>query len=70
MVDLDSIQNMVEFLIKENLRLTTRMINLSSILSDKLEFTDKEEDQILNPDINYQEEERIIEKLKLVGKQK
>lgn len=70
MADLDSIQNMIEFIIKENLRLTTRMINLSSILSDKLNFTDDEQDQVLNPNINYQEEERIIEKLKLVGKQK
>lgn len=70
MVSIETIENMVEFLIKENLRLTTRMINLSSILSDKLDFTDKEQDQILNPDINYQEEEKIIEKLKSVGKQK
>ena len=61
---LETIENMLEFLIKENMRLTARVINLSSVLSDKLEFTDKEEDCILNPNIDYQEEERIIDGLK------
>lgn len=65
MTSLEGIENMLEFLIKENLRLTTRIVNLSSALSDKLEFTNKEEDIILNPDINYREEESIIKKLKI-----
>lgn len=60
--------NLLEFLIKENLRLTVRVINLSSILSDKLEFSEKEEDLVLNPDINYNEERIIIDKLKSVKK--
>lgn len=62
MANLDSIENMLEFLIKENLRLTARVINLSNALSDKLEFSGKD------PDIKYQEEKMIIEKLKSVGK--
>lgn len=64
----DIIINLLEFLIKENLRLTVRVINLSSILSDKLEFSEKEEDLVLNPDINYNEERIIIDKLKSVKK--
>lgn len=65
MASLESIENMLEFLIKENLRLNGRIINLCSVLSDHLEFTDKEEDIILNPDVDYREEESIIKKLKI-----
>lgn len=60
----DIIINLLEFLIKENLRLTTRVINLSGVLSDKLRFTPEEEDSVMNPNVNYEEENRIIEKLK------
>ena len=63
MTDLDEIENMLEFIIKENLRLTKRIINLSSILSVHLDFTDEEEDSVMNPQTDYEEENRIIQKL-------
>jgi len=59
-----TVENMIEFLIKENMRLNKRLLNLSVAISDNLGFTDVEEDSILNPDIDYDEENEIIDKLK------
>lgn len=64
MSKLDGIENMIAFLIKENMRLNKRILNLGIAVSDKLKFTDIEEDSILNPDIDYAEEERTIERLR------
>lgn len=64
MSKLDGIENMIAFLIKENMRINKRLLNLGIAVSDKLEFTDEEEDGIRNPDINYDEANGIIEKLR------
>lgn len=61
---LDDIENAIEFLVKEHIRLHNRVVNIGIAIGDHLDFTNAEEDSILNPSNDYDEEERIIKRLK------